>query len=338
MNFATLFDKNYLSRGVVMFNSLKEVLHDQINLFVLCLDEDVYNYFENEKNIIRIKLTDLEMYFPNLIQAKKNRKFNEYIFTLSPFLPLYILKNFLNVQRITTIDADLFFLNNPKQVIDKLGDNYIGITQHDFPLELKNLEIYGKFNVSFQSFPNTQDSLECLAEWSNCCLEYCGDEINPITEMFADQKYLDSWILKYNFIKIFDCPSIGLAPWNVSKYNITYTNKIFNIDNTPIIFYHFHNFRIRNFFFAIHGVNSYGLNNLNKRLKKLYLIYWNKITEYDFYNSDFQLRSNTISVKKSIIRDFKNYPLLFKFHFLIFNIDTRSILSFTHKIFKKWLT
>ena len=41
MYFATLFNKNYLSRGVVMFNSLQNVLNENLTLFVLCLDDDV---------------------------------------------------------------------------------------------------------------------------------------------------------------------------------------------------------------------------------------------------------------------------------------------------------
>ncbi len=221
--YATLFDKNYLSRGKVMLQSLQDQTHNQSVLFVLALDQTAAELAAKWPNTRIVQIHDLEAFFPNLLEAKANRSFVSYIFTLSPFLPLYILQKHPEISRITTLDADLLFLNSPEKVLESLGDEKIGITQHGFPEEQKHKEIYGKYNVSFQSFPNTQNGLACLQSWAEDCLDFCGDYIDE-KGRFADQKYLDFWSEKFHHVVDFP-PTIGLAPWNLKEQQLQQTNK-----------------------------------------------------------------------------------------------------------------
>ena len=322
-----------------MLNSLRISLAGDFKLFVLCLDDDVYNYFEDNFDVIRVKLTDIESYFPDLLIVKDSRKFNEYIFTLSPFLPLYILNNYKFVDRITSLDADLFFLNSHKDVLDELGNKFIGITSHGFSSLNQNLEIYGRFNVSFQSFPNTDAAINCLLEWAYNCLDFCGDYIDPNSGMFADQKYLDDWQIKYDFIKVFDSPKIGLAPWNVPQYKLLYSDYKLCIDGSkPAIFYHFHNFRIRNSYLALHGISSYGLDKLDRGLLALYRDYWKLIDNVNISNFDDGLRFNYSSFtgQSNLLRDLAYLPVLIRFKSIVLNIDLRYIFRFILKFKKIW--
>ncbi|HAA01378.1 MAG TPA: hypothetical protein DCD96_06990 [Flavobacteriales bacterium] len=61
LNFCTLFDKNYLARGLVLFDSLERVCSD-FNLFVLAFDDDCYSYLQSIKkeNLIAVRLQDFE--------------------------------------------------------------------------------------------------------------------------------------------------------------------------------------------------------------------------------------------------------------------------------------
>ncbi|MHA8095464.1 hypothetical protein ACMH5Q_11270 [Aquirufa lenticrescens] len=322
-----------------MLNSLKKSLDVDFKLFILCLDDEVYRYFEGNSDVIRIKLTDIESNFPELLNVKDSRKFNEYIFTLSPFLPLYILNNYKFVDRITSLDADLFFLNSPKYVLDELGNNLIGITSHGFSSLNQNLEIYGRFNVSFQSFPNTDAASNCLLEWANNCLDFCGDYINSNSGMFADQKYLDDWQQKYDFIKVFGSPQIGLAPWNVPQYKLLYSDSKFCIEGSKsVIFYHFHNFRIRSSYLALHGISSYGLDKLDRGLLVLYRDYWKLIDNVKISNFDDGLRFNYSSFtgQNNILRDLAYLPVLIRFKSIVLNLDLRYIFRFILKFKKIW--
>ena len=51
-HFTTLFDKNYLSRGLVLYDSLKKNC-DSFVLYVLCLDGFTKKYFSEVTDVIR---------------------------------------------------------------------------------------------------------------------------------------------------------------------------------------------------------------------------------------------------------------------------------------------
>lgn len=331
MFFATILDKNYITRAQVMFNSLIESSNNDFGkLFIFCLDDNVFEYFKTTKKIHVIKTSDLEEYFPELLIAKSNRSFIEYIFTLSPFLPLYILKNFPFVNRITSIDADLYFLSNPGIIIHSLNSEQIGITPHSFPNELKFLEKHGKYNVSFQSFPRTDNAFSCLHYWAKSCIDFCGDEIDEFGR-YADQKYLDNWFNMFDHVVDFPFPQIGLAPWNIKKLNLKHD--IFSKEN--VVFYHFHDFKIRSKFHSIIGFENYNLTNINYIILKLYITYWKKLRLFGHVtDNSFKRHSDNIN-KHLFLRDIKNKPTLIRFLHSAIYVDFRNVLNPFYIIMKK---
>lgn len=331
MYFATILDKNYITRAQVMYDSLFNTAKENLTLlFVFCLDDLVFEYFENKDKIQVIKLRELELYFPNLKIAKTTRSYVEYIFTLSPFLPLYILKKFEYVNRITSIDADLYFLSNPNIVIDRLQSFEIAITPHSFPNELMHLENHGKYNVSFQSFPRTENGIACLSYWAKSCIDFCGDEIDEFGR-YADQKYLDNWFNMFDHVIDFPFPQIGLAPWNIKKLNLK--NDIFSKGN--VVFYHFHDFKIRSKFHSIIGLENYNLTNISYIILKLYITYWKKLRLFGHVtDNSFKRHSDNIN-KHLFLRDIKNKPILFRFLHSGIYIDFRNVINPFYIIMKK---
>lgn len=275
----TYFDKNYLSRGLVLYNSLKKY-NQEFELYILCLDDFTHDYFLKNKSTYKeiklLKLNEIEENDFHLIEAKSNRSRIEYYFTLSPCLPLFLLKKY-NLPHICSLDADILFLDNPKKIFDKLNDYSIIVTPHKFSKELLHLEKYGIFNVSFQIFKNNSIGLECLNEWKKDCINWCGDEFDKINDRFADQKYLDKWSNLFpNELYSLNDNTSGLAPWNINNYAITKKNDEFYSNNEKIIFYHFHHFKILSKKWATNGFNEYKVNS-QSNLDLLYLYYWNLI-------------------------------------------------------------
>ncbi len=257
-HFATLFDSNYLSRGLVLLDSLKKHSSMPFKLFVLCLDKETEDYFyqNNYKEIEIITLTQLETWNKDLLIAKNNRSIVEYYFTLSPALPLYILENYPSIEHITSLDADILFFNDPKLIFDKFKDFSIQITPHKFTSNLKHLDIYGEFNVSFQSFRNDTTGKECLQWWLEKCLDWCYDRQEG--NRFADQKYLDSFEELFSKkIKILTEKGVGLAPWNVGQYQISKRENEVLVDDEKLIFYHYHHFRKFNKYLYTLGLYEY---------------------------------------------------------------------------------
>lgn len=277
--FATYFDKNYLSRGLTLYSSLKEYAAE-FELYILCLDEFTLDFFESNAGkypeIKTIPIFQLEEADSELKESKTNRSKIEYYFTLSPCLPLYVLENY-GLPHICSLDADILFLNNPKPLFDYLNDYSIIITPHKFSNETKDLITWGEYNVSFQVFKNDEDGIHCLKYWRKQCINWCGDYYDQDNNRFADQKYLDRWSELYpGKLKILHDNVSGLAPWNLNNYKITLRNGKFYSNGERIIFYHFHHFKYFGKFWSSNGFNIYFVKS-RKIVDKLYLLYWNRL-------------------------------------------------------------
>ncbi|MFY8096319.1 MAG: hypothetical protein ACOVMH_00765 [Flavobacterium sp.] len=279
LHLTTYFDKNYLSRGLILYDSLKK--HNQnFELYILCLDDFTHDFFTKNKDkyqeIKILTLSEIEQDDSALLTAKKNRSKIEYYFTLSPCLPLYLLKKH-QLPHICSLDADILFLDDPRKIFDQLNEYSVIVTPHKFSNEIKHLSKYGIYNVSFQIFKNNATGLTCLEDWKKDCLNWCGDEYDEINDRFADQKYLDKWNTKYphEVLSLNDNCS-GLAPWNVNNYLITKKKEHFLSNNENILFYHFHHFKILSKKWATNGFKEYKVQPQSD-LDLLYLYYWNLI-------------------------------------------------------------
>jgi hypothetical protein len=304
--FGTLFDKNYLTRGLALYNSMINHV-DDFKLFVLCLDEDTFDYFQlrDLKHIEPIRLKTIEDEYKDLNRVKPQRNIVEYYFTLSPIFPLYLLEKYPEISFITTIDADIYFYSTPQSIFDEFENYSIMITAHDFPYELNQLESYGKFNVSFQSFRRDDEGLACLRYWKNQCIEWCKDYLEE--GKFADQKYLDDWTEKYSKVQIIQGKGAGIAPWNISKYRLKKNNNVVYCDENPLIFFHFHGLRFLSNKLVIHGLKSYDV--ISSKFIKNHVY-----KEYIFLLTDLQ--SNIVHKDNLITRNSGGYSTMEKLNYL----------------------
>jgi hypothetical protein len=312
LSLATLFDINYLPHGLTMRYSLLRQ-NVSFNLYILCLDEDTYNYFVNERNqfTFPIKLTELETLFPDLIPIKSSRKYIEYIFTLSPIWPLFLFNKFPEIDLLTTMDADLFFFSDPTSAIVNNKNYPIHITPHSFNKINEYREIYGKFNVSFQTFSRNSIAFKCLNRWKDECFNWCFDFLDD--NRFADQKYLDSWPNVYeNDVFVYDKLGIGIAPWNIGGSKLEVKHGQIYINNSLLIFYHFHHLRKINSILFSSGLSIYGVKN---RLKILMLIYSPYLKSLNLFQSSIGnknlhfRRYNLFSSKNYLFNLFKSNRL-----------------------------
>jgi hypothetical protein len=243
-NFITLFDKNYLSRGLALYDSLVNHCNNFI-LYVLAMDDETEIFLnkENLDNRVIIPLSRIEFSYPELIGLKKIRSRVEYCWTLTPYSIQYAIKKY-NLDSCTYLDSDIYFFNNPKILLDEAEKNSIIITEHRYTPICDQTKTNGKYCVQFMFFRNDKDGMEALEWWRQRCEEWCYAKCED--GKFGDQKYLDDWITRFRGVYVPTHIGCGLAPWNIQQFDIINENGIlFSHDKItkkkePVIFYHFH--------------------------------------------------------------------------------------------------
>lgn len=298
-HFCTLFDSNYLLRGLTLYRSIKS---KKINFkfYVLCLDEVTYKTLSsiNLENIVLINQKELEGWDPELTVVKQNRRKVEYYFTLSPILPLYILKEFNNIDVVTYLDADIFFYSNPDVLYKEMGDKSILIVEHDYSENIaKRFEGHGKYNVEYLSFKNDKQGLRCLERWGEQCKAWCFDKTED--GLYADQAYLNEWPKLYESLVISNNKGVGLAPWNCNKYGLKNINSEIFVDEEELVFYHFHGVRILSKCFISQNLRAYKAKLKSEIKSALYRKYIDEIRQTHLFLVSSGV--NDISFKDKVI-------------------------------------
>jgi len=215
-----------------------------------------------------ISLEEFEAGDHGLLQAKQNRTLIEYYFTCTPSLPLFIFRAAPEVNRVTYLDADLFFFSDVDPVFDEIGDRSIAIIGHRFPGHLRHLEEAGSFNVGWVSFKRDEHALACLQWWRERCIEWCYDKIEA--GRFADQKYLDDWPERFENVIVLQHKGANLAPWNLANYTIAKKGDRVWVDEQPLVFFHFHGFKSVTSWLYNHNLSAYKTKASRKLLRCIF--------------------------------------------------------------------
>ena len=240
--FCTLFDSNYLVKGVAMLRTLRQHCPDAY-VYVLCMDELTQELLQR-LHLPHIKCISLsEVEDDSLLAVKPSRSMAEYCWTLSPCLPWYLLQINPEIELITYLDADLFFYSSVRPLLDEIDDASIAIIEHRYTPQLRHLEVNGRFCVEWVSFRRDSQGMACLARWREQCLEWCFHRLED--NRMGDQKYLDKWPEHYDGVHIIQHLGAGLAPWNYSQFVIEKNGMgQITVSKAPLIFYHFHQFQM----------------------------------------------------------------------------------------------
>lgn len=219
--FCTLFDTFYLSRGLAMYESLKEQTHN-FHIYIFAFDDLTFDIIQNLKLEYATVVSLYEFETSELKAVKKNRTVAEYCWTCTPSTIDYVLKN-CDVSHCTYIDSDLYFYSDPSILIREMEENgkSVLITEHRFSLlpKLYEQERAGRFCVQFITFMKEEKSLQVLDTWRKQCINWCYARYED--GKFGDQKYLDDWPITYPNIHILKHQGGGIAPWNLTQYLFT---------------------------------------------------------------------------------------------------------------------
>ena len=223
LHFCTLFDANYLARGLVTYESLMSTTEGEAHLYVFAFDDKCFDVLTAMQlpNLTVVSLSEFED--PQLLAIKPTRSRGEYCWTCTSSTILYCIEKF-NLPHCTYIDADMCFYENPQVLInEKPADCSVIITEHRYTPAYDKSKLSGKYCVQFMYFDNTEGGLKVLKWWRDRCLEWCFNRFED--GKFGDQKYLDDWTTRFKGVHVLQHLGGGLAPWNVQQYNFFDTKK-----------------------------------------------------------------------------------------------------------------
>lgn len=231
-HFVTLFNSLFLPQGIALHSSMERHFENYI-LWILCVDDEAFDVLGrlDLPNVRRLRLSELEL--PELLAVKQSRTLGEYCWTLTPFAPRFVFEADQCVDRVTYLDADLWFLKNPKFIFDEFDatGKHVLITDHAYSPEYDQSSTSGQYCVQFMTFGRIGGE-PVRKWWEDRCLEWCFARFED--GKFGDQKYLDDWPYRFgDLVHVLRNKELALAPWNALRFPYS-----------TAVFYHFHGLRL----------------------------------------------------------------------------------------------
>ncbi len=231
-HFVTLYDSLFLPQGLALHASMERHVK-KYTLWVLCVDDEAYKILEKLElsNVRLLQLSQLET--AELLKVKAERTKGEYCWTLTPFAPRFVFEADSMVERVTYVDADLWFRKDPIAIFKEMESSgkSVLITEHGYSPEYDLSATSGQYCVQFMVFERV--SGEPVRQWwEERCIEWCFARVE--NDKFGDQKYLDCWPEIFSsLVHVLSTPELTLAPWNATRYSYSSS-----------VFYHFHGLRL----------------------------------------------------------------------------------------------
>lgn len=255
----TLSDYSYLSKGLVLYESLVKTSTEKFVLYYLALDRKAYD------TLMKLRLPSMKVIFAGNIQQfartqrtysangqfagkqidqiDEEQSYKEYCWSLACRLVLYLMN--LMDSDVTYIDSDIVFYHDIKKVYDDIGKKSIGIIPH---LHVKKGHAVGAYNVALIYFRNNNPGRHCLEFWTSCVM---ADENNPYKQTHGtcgDQKYLELFEEKFlGEVQVIQKVATQAAPWNFRLFDFSQFSSdrqvvVYKGKSVPLVFVHFSHF------------------------------------------------------------------------------------------------
>ena len=300
LTFCTLFDSNYLDKGLVLYDSMKNVMED-FQLYILAMDDKCCEILKSMALSNVVVISQKEFEDEELLEIKAQRSRAEYCWTCTASLIDYVFETYRE-EYCTYIDSDLCFYKNPQILIEEMCDAgcSVQIVEHGFGkgmIAREKVKGAGRYCVQFNTFKNDVHGRKILSTWKNQCRNHCSMAPGEM----GDQKYLSDWAEKYDKVHVLTHQGGGVAPWNLFRFRHVEGQPGFLSDKKSkekfeLIFYHFHHLEYMDDKHVNMNVFKKELGTDEKLVSQIYIPYLKKMEE----------------VKKMLSEKFEIAPLIRK--------------------------
>lgn len=232
MNFCTLFDSNYISKGIALYLSIEQHTKD-FTLYVMAMDrkcQEMLNAIGFEHVVVDC-IEDIDD--PALATAKGNRSRAEFCWTCGSYVTDWVLHHY-DLPDITYLDSDLMFFSSPQVVFEEFERKgaSVGLAPH-----FMKYPLFGKYCVQYVYFKNDADGAACLRWWRDECLKWCYSRVEG--GKYGDQKYLDYFAERFNHVCETENRGVGIAYWNMNENSYKDSHTCYKGTEWPMVFFHY---------------------------------------------------------------------------------------------------
>lgn len=240
VHFCTIASANYLPRIRVLQKSLATYAPAVTLHVLLCERPDIVERLSIETNYIFIA--------PDAVCAEWEALAFQYDLTefntaLKPYLLEYLLSH--HCDGVIYLDPDI-------EVFSSLDSVIALLTQHDLiltPHVCKPMAVDGHrpgmddtlraglYNLGFIGISGRPEARQALHWWREVCSDYCLFDTSH--RYFVDQFWaaaLPAFIQKFYCLRN---PGCNVAYWNIFQRSLTLTHSHWEVDGTPLAFFHF---------------------------------------------------------------------------------------------------
>jgi hypothetical protein len=244
--YCTTYSKDYIYKGLVLYNSLQKYDKD-FHFFIICAQDEVKYLLEKMElsNVTLISMKDVENDDWELANIKSTRNDKEYIWTSKASILLYLLNHFSKLDHIIWLDGDTAFLSDPQPIFDEWGNYSIFLTEEQYKGEYEWLsKIYGVYNTGFMGFKRDQNALRCLQWFREKLIDWCFDK--PEKGRWSDQMYVNDWVTRFDNVGVAGNLGINANLYISSQNTVTKEDDNLYINGDKLILFHYYGFKYFN--------------------------------------------------------------------------------------------
>lgn len=237
VHYCTLFDANYLARGIAMSRSFQWHLPGR-RLTILCIDDCTYDTMRllESPAVSLVRLQELQL--ANPAAALASARGASLYGICKPLLLKWMTARLKSHACVVYIDADVYFFASAQALEREIGSAPILLSPHELPPSRRHFEVYGRYNGGFVSAHNDTTGAAFLDWWSACVLGRCDEDL--AAGFNYDQGYLDEVPSRFPGAAVSRHPGVNVAPWNLDSRALTFHNGQARSRDEPIVFFHFH--------------------------------------------------------------------------------------------------
>lgn len=229
----TFFDDAYLAQGQVMLRSFMQHTSERFKICVLWLGKR--DALSGDHNIEVVMLNQFINSESRLFEARDNRSWRSFCWTLEPALVHSCLKAQKDGEIVVYCDADVMWYADPiPDILAAMERADVALSPHRFPKGQEHrYRSVGKFNFGVAVMRACDLTRKVVGEWLDQTLEKCDEYAG------GDQIHLDLWIDKLG-MRLTELPATwNAAPWQHVEVNGSPPM----IDGERLVSWHYHEHR-----------------------------------------------------------------------------------------------